>query len=75
MELARHGIRAVAIAPGLTATEMAEAMPEDARRRLTDAIPLRRMATPAEISLAVRFAIENDFVTGRVIPVDGGLRL
>lgn len=75
MELARHGIRAVAIAPGLTATEMAEAMPEEARRRLTDTIPLRRMATPAEIGLAVRFAIENDFVTGRVIPVDGGLRL
>lgn len=75
MELARYGVRAVAIAPGLTATEMAEAMPEDARRRLTDAIPLRRMAAPAEVSHAVRFAIENDFVTGRVIPVDGGLRL
>jgi 3-oxoacyl-[acyl-carrier protein] reductase len=75
MELARYGIRAVAIAPGLTATEMAEAMPEEARRRLTDAIPLRRMATPAEVSSAVRFALENDFVTGRVIPVDGGLRL
>jgi len=75
MELARYGIRAVAIAPGLTATEMAEAMPEDARRRLTDTIPLRRMATPGEVGQAVRFAIENDFVTGRVIPVDGGLRL
>jgi 3-oxoacyl-[acyl-carrier protein] reductase len=54
---------------------MAEAMPEDARKRLTDAIPLRRMAKPEEISSAVRFALENDFVTGRVIPVDGGLRL
>lgn len=75
MELARYGIRAVAVAPGLTATEMAESMPEDARERLTDAIPLRRMAKPAEISSAVRFALENDFVTGRVIPVDGGLRL
>jgi 3-oxoacyl-[acyl-carrier protein] reductase len=75
MELARYGIRAVAIAPGLTATEMAEAMPEDARRRLTDDIPLRRMASPAEVGLAVRLAIENDLLTGRVIPVDGGLRL
>jgi 3-oxoacyl-[acyl-carrier protein] reductase len=75
MELPRYGIRAVAIAPGLTATEMAQAMPEEARRRLTDAIPLRRMAEPAEISLTVRFALENDFVNGRVLPVDGGLRL
>jgi 3-oxoacyl-[acyl-carrier protein] reductase len=75
MELARYGIRAAAIAPGLTATEMAQAMPEEARRKLTDAIPLRRMAEPAEIALTVRFALENDFINGRVIPVDGGLRL
>jgi len=75
MELARYGIRAVAIAPGLTATEMALSMPEDARQRLTSTIPLRRMAEPAEVSHAVRFALENDYVNGRVIPVDGGLRL
>jgi 3-oxoacyl-[acyl-carrier protein] reductase len=75
MELARHGIRAVAIAPGITATEMAEAMPEDARRRLTEAVPLRRMGQPAEISHAVRFVLENEFVNGRVIDIDGGMRL
>jgi 3-oxoacyl-[acyl-carrier protein] reductase len=75
MELARYGIRAVAVAPGLTATDMAKSMPEDARERLTSAIPLRRMAEPAEVSHAVRFALENDYVNGRVIPVDGGLRL
>ena len=75
MELARYGIRAVAIAPGLTATDMAKSMPEDARERLTSTIPLRRMAEPAEVSHAVRFALENDYVNGRVIPVDGGLRL
>ena len=40
-----------------------------------DAILLRRMAEPAEIASAVRFALENDFINGRVIPVDGGLRL
>jgi 3-oxoacyl-[acyl-carrier protein] reductase len=75
IELSRYGIRSVAISPGLTATEMALAMPEEARKRLTDAIPLRRMAEPQEISHAVRFALENDFVNGRVIDVDGGLRL
>jgi 3-oxoacyl-[acyl-carrier protein] reductase len=75
IELARYGIRAVAVAPGLTATEMARSMPEDARERLTAAIPVRRMAEPAEVSHAVRFALENDYVNGRVIPVDGGLRL
>jgi 3-oxoacyl-[acyl-carrier protein] reductase len=75
LELSRYGIRSVAIAPGLTATDMAKSMPEDARERLTAAIPLRRMAEPSEVSHAVRFALENDFINGRVIPVDGGLRL
>jgi len=75
MELARYGIRAVAVAPGLTATEMTLAMPEEARRTLTESIPLRRTAAPGEVSHAGRFALENDFVSARVIPVDGGLRL
>jgi 3-oxoacyl-[acyl-carrier protein] reductase len=75
LELSRYGIRSVAIAPGLTATDMAKSMPEEARERLTSAIPLRRMAEPSEVSHAVRFALENDFINGRVIPVDGGLRL
>jgi 3-oxoacyl-[acyl-carrier protein] reductase len=75
IELARYGIRAVAVAPGITATDMARSMPEEARERLTSAVPLRRMAEPAEVSHAVRFALENDYLNGRVIPVDGGLRL
>jgi NAD(P)-dependent dehydrogenase (short-subunit alcohol dehydrogenase family) len=33
------------------------------------------MAEPSEVALAVRFALENDYLNGRVIPVDGGLRL
>jgi len=75
MELARYGIRAVAIAPGITATPMARAMPEEARDRLTGAVPLRRMAEPVEVSHTLRFALENDYVNGRVIAIDGGLRL
>ena len=75
MELARFGIRAVVVSPGLTATEMALAMPEEARARLTESIPLHRMAAPAEVSHAVRFVLENDFINGRAIDIDGGLRL
>lgn len=75
LELSRYGIRSVAIAPGLCATEMAATMPDDARERLVSAIPLHRMAEPSEVAHAVRFVIENDFINGRVVPVDGGLRL
>lgn len=74
-ELARHGIRAAAIAPGFVATEMTEAIREDVRQRIVDQIPLSRMATMDEISHALRFVLENDYVSARVIEVDGGLRL
>ena len=75
MELARYGIRAAAIAPGLTATEMTESMPEDIRRRMTESIPLRRMGQQGEISHALRFVLENEYINGRVIDIDGGFGL
>ncbi len=74
-ELARHGIRAVAIAPGYVSTEMTEAIREDIRERIIRQIPMGRMASMDEISHTVRFALENDYVSGRTIEVDGGLRI
>jgi 3-oxoacyl-[acyl-carrier protein] reductase len=74
-ELARHGIRVAAIAPGFVATEMTEAIREDIRQRIVEQIPLGRMASMEEISHALRFVLENDYVSGRVIEVDGGLRI
>ncbi len=74
-ELARYGVRAAAIAPGYVSTEMTEAIREDIRQRIIDQIPLGRMARMEEISHTVRFIIENDYVSGRVLEVDGGLRI
>ena len=74
-ELARYGIRAVAVSPGLTATEMAAAIPDDVRQAMTGAIPLARMCEPGEVSHAVRFALENEYMNGRVIDIDGGFRI
>jgi 3-oxoacyl-[acyl-carrier protein] reductase len=74
-ELARHGIRAAAIAPGYVSTEMTEAMREDVRQRIVAQIPLGRMATMEDVSHALRFVLENDYVSGRVIEVDGGFRI
>lgn len=73
-ELARYGIRAAAIAPGYVATEMTDAIREDIRQRIIDQIPLKRMAGMEEISHTLRFIIENDYVSGRVLEVDGALR-
>lgn len=73
-ELSRYGVRAAAIAPGYTGTDMTASLREDVRERIVSRIPSGRMANPAEISHALRFIIENDYINGRVIEVDGGLR-
>ena len=74
-ELARYGIRSAAIAPGFCRTEILAAMRPEMVERVTDAVPLKRLGEPAEIASTAVFIAENDFVTGRVIEVDGGLRL
>ena len=74
-ELARFGIRAASIAPGFIGTEMVMAMKPEAREKLTSGIPLRRIGEPDEIAQTVQFILENDYVSGRCIDVDGALRL
>ncbi len=72
LELASHGIRVAGIAPGLIDTPMAARLSEGERRQILESIPLKRMGRPEEIWLALKFIIECDFLTGRVISVDGG---
>ena len=74
-ELARYGIRAASIAPGFIGTEMVMSMKPEAREKLTAGIPARRVGDPDEIAHAVQFILENDYVSGRCIDVDGALRL
>ncbi len=74
-ELARHGIRTGAVAPGFINTEMVAAMPDNAKEKIAGMVPLRRMGEPDEIAQAVQFIFENDYFSGRLIEVDGALRL
>ncbi|HEX8773696.1 MAG TPA: SDR family oxidoreductase [Pyrinomonadaceae bacterium] len=72
LELAPHSIRVGGIAPGLIETPILRHISEEALKSLTDKIPLQRVGTPQEIWLALKFIIECDYFTGRVIEVDGG---
>ena len=72
LELAHYGIRVAGIAPGLVDTPMLGQLAEDTRNSLISGIPLQRIGTPYEIWLALKFIIECDYFTGRVIEVDGG---
>ena len=74
-ELARYGIRTGAIAPGFIHTEILNAMPEQILQSVLTQVPLRRGGQPEEVASAAAFIIENDYFSGRVVELDGGLRL
>jgi 3-oxoacyl-[acyl-carrier protein] reductase len=74
-ELGRYGIRAAALAPGFTRTEMLAAMKPEVLNKVIDPVPLRRLGEAEEIAAGVRFIFENDFISGRCLEIDGGLRL
>jgi 3-oxoacyl-[acyl-carrier protein] reductase len=74
-ELARQGIRCAAIAPGYIGTEMVLTMKPEALEKIAAGIPAKRLGEPDEIAQTVEFILENDYVNGRVIEVDGGLRV
>lgn len=75
-ELGPLGIRVAGLAPGYTETESTRAsMTEAALKDVVARTPLRRLATPAEIAEGVLWILGNDFFHGRVLPLDGGLRM
>ena len=74
-ELGRHGIRVGAIAPGVIRTAMTDAMKPEMRERLEKMKPLERLGEADEVAHTVKYIFENEFFTGRVVEIDGGLCL
>ena len=74
-ELGSRSITVNVVAPGPVATDMTAALTEGQLADITKAVPLGRMAEPEEIAGAVAFLTGPDsaYITGAVIPVDGGL--
>ncbi|HEX2588680.1 MAG TPA: 3-oxoacyl-[acyl-carrier-protein] reductase [Gaiellales bacterium] len=74
-ELGGRGIRVNAIAPGYIATELTDALPEEARSAILGNTPLGRLGEPDDVARAVRFLVSDaaGFITGDVLAVDGGL--
>ncbi|KOU00322.1 beta-ketoacyl-ACP reductase [Streptomyces rimosus] len=73
-ELGSRGITANVVTPGLTETDMTAALPQERLDAMLEEIPLRKAARPEDIAAAVRFLAgeEASYITGAVIPVDGG---
>ena len=75
-ELGPMGIRVAAVAPGFTETESTkQAIGESLLKETIKKVPLRRLGRPEEIAEGVIAVIENDFFTGKVFELDGGLVL
>ena len=74
-ELARYNIRAASIAPGYIGTEMVMSMKPEALEKIAAGIPAKRLGKPEEIASTVAFILENDYINGRCIEVDGALRI
>jgi len=75
-EFAQHGIRVLAIAPGIFATPMLRALPEDVQQALAAAIPFpRRLGDPAEFGALAVHMIENAMLNGGTVRLDGAIRL
>jgi len=76
-ELASRGITANVIAPGFILTDMTQNLSEDARRRLLERVPLGRFGSAEEVAHVVGFLASEraGYITGHVIPVDGGMAM
>ena len=75
-ELTRHGIRVMTIAPGVFATPMMQSLPEKAREQLEAAVPYpKRLGNPNEFAKLVTHIIDNAYLNGEMIRLDGAIRM
>jgi 3-oxoacyl-[acyl-carrier protein] reductase len=74
-ELGSRSITANVVAPGFVQTEMTDVLPDEKKTEYQAAIPLGRFATSEEVAGVVRWIASEEagYITGAVIPVDGGL--
>jgi NAD(P)-dependent dehydrogenase (short-subunit alcohol dehydrogenase family) len=75
-EFARFGIRVLAIAPGLFLTPLLAELPQETQDGLASAIPNpARLGKPEEFAALVRAMVDNDYLNGEVVRLDGALRM
>jgi 3-oxoacyl-[acyl-carrier protein] reductase len=74
-ELARYSIRAAAIAPGFVRTDILAAMKPEVLQKVIAPVPAQRLGEAEEIARGALFIADNDYYNGRVLEIDGGLRL
>jgi NAD(P)-dependent dehydrogenase (short-subunit alcohol dehydrogenase family) len=75
-EFAQFGVRVNAIAPGIFLTPMLQGLPEDVQQSLAASVPFPKMlGNPAQFAALARHIVENRYINGEVIRLDGALRM
>jgi NAD(P)-dependent dehydrogenase (short-subunit alcohol dehydrogenase family) len=75
-ELAEYNIRVNAVAPGIIRTRFQSYLtPEQARNNIENRIPLKREGRPTDVAAAIALLVENDFITGENLVIDGGMTM
>jgi len=74
-ETASRGVRVNAVAPGFIETDMTAVLPQELKQKMIEGIPLKRSGKPDDVAQAVLFFASDDssYITGQVLPVDGGM--
>lgn len=73
-DLGRFGIRVVSVAPGIFETPMSHSFPEAIKKRLNADTAINRAGQPDEFAHFVRTIIENGYITGVHLRIDGGTK-
>lgn len=74
-EGALRNIRVNAIAPGMIDTEMTQKLSERVKKNILEQIPLKRLGSTNEVAQGAVFLVQNDYVTGQTIVIDGGMTI
>ena len=74
-EVAGRGIRVNVIAPGFIASDMTDAIPEKMKDSILGQIPMKRIGKPEEVAQVAVFLAEQEYLTGQVIAIDGGMTM
>jgi len=74
-EVASRGVRVNAVAPGYIDTDMTSVLPDAVKQKILDVVPMKRIGKSNDIAYAVLFLAsdESSYITGQVLPVDGGM--
>jgi len=73
LELAKSNITVNAVCPGFIETDMTNAIPDDVKEKINKTIPMGHFGQPQDIASAVRFCIENEYMTGATLDINGGV--